>query len=97
MPTNSGCQHLIQCRHYGLTPSAGVFPLSSGDFEALAAAVERLTLNDASVSVARESSNALGAGFRCGCASRSICRTPLLPLTVVLHSLRPVTEGFAIT
>ena len=44
----------------------GVFPLSSGDFEALAAAVERLTLNDASVSVGRETSNALGAGFRCG-------------------------------
>ena len=47
-------------------PRAGVFPLNSGDFEALAAAVERLTLNDASVSVGRETSNALGAGFRCG-------------------------------
>jgi translation elongation factor EF-4 len=28
--------------------------------------MERLTLNDASVSVRRENSNALGAGFRCG-------------------------------
>ena len=40
----------------------------SGDFEALTAAVERLTLNDASVTVQRETSNALGAGFRCGWA-----------------------------
>lgn len=43
----------------------------SGDFEALTAAVERLTLNDASVTVQRETSNALGAGFRCGCAPQT--------------------------
>lgn len=42
--------------------------MSGADFDALAAAVERLTLNDASVSLRRESSAALGAGFRCGCA-----------------------------
>ena len=30
------------------------------------AAMGRLTLNDASVAVRRENSNALGAGFRCG-------------------------------
>ena len=42
--------------------------MSGADFEALAAAVERLTLNDASVGLRRESSAALGAGFRCGCA-----------------------------
>ena len=45
---------------------AGMFPISGADFEALNAAVERLTLNDASVSVKRENSAALGAGFRCG-------------------------------
>lgn len=45
---------------------AGLFPISGADFEALNAAVERLTLNDASVSVQRENSAALGAGFRCG-------------------------------
>ena len=45
---------------------AGIFPVSGADFDALAAAVERLTLNDASVGVQRETSAALGAGFRCG-------------------------------
>lgn len=45
---------------------AGMFPVSGADFEALNAAVERLTLNDASVAVKRENSAALGAGFRCG-------------------------------
>ncbi|KAL4425285.1 hypothetical protein ABPG75_009301 [Micractinium tetrahymenae] len=45
---------------------AGIFPLSAAGFEQLQAAMERLTLNDASVTVRRENSNALGAGFRCG-------------------------------
>ncbi|KAL3142012.1 hypothetical protein ABBQ32_004651 [Trebouxia sp. C0010 RCD-2024] len=45
---------------------SGMFPVSGADFEALNAAVERLTLNDASVEVKRENSAALGAGFRCG-------------------------------
>ena len=46
---------------------AGVFPMESGDgFESLQSAINRLTLNDASVSVQRESSVALGMGFRCG-------------------------------
>lgn len=49
---------------------AGMFPISGADFEALNAAVERLTLNDASVSVKRENSAALGAGFRCGSVPR---------------------------
>lgn len=46
---------------------SGIYPVSGADFEALAAAVERLTLNDASVTVKRENSAALSAGFRCGC------------------------------
>ncbi|GAB4818255.1 hypothetical protein N2152v2_005301 [Parachlorella kessleri] len=45
---------------------AGIFPLSAAGFEQLQAAMERLTLNDASVTVRRENSNALGAGYRCG-------------------------------
>jgi translation elongation factor EF-4 len=48
-----------------LTPK-GLYPASSDDYENLAAAIERLTLNDASVTVKKESSDALGAGFRCG-------------------------------
>ncbi|PON35416.1 Elongation factor [Parasponia andersonii] len=45
---------------------SGLFPADGSDFEALNNAIERLACNDASVSVAKESSTALGLGFRCG-------------------------------
>ncbi|MCZ6728010.1 MAG: translation elongation factor 4 [Acidobacteria bacterium] len=45
---------------------AGLFPVSSDDYEALRDAVEKLRLNDASFSFEPESSTALGFGFRCG-------------------------------
>lgn len=45
---------------------AGIYPVNAGEFEQLSAAMQRLTLNDASVIVQREHSTALGAGFRCG-------------------------------
>ncbi|KAK4477619.1 hypothetical protein RD792_016863 [Penstemon davidsonii] len=45
---------------------SGVYPADGSDFEALNNAIERLTCNDASVSVTKESSTALGLGFRCG-------------------------------
>ncbi|KAI8533886.1 hypothetical protein RHMOL_Rhmol10G0045200 [Rhododendron molle] len=45
---------------------SGVYPVDGSDFEALNHAIERLTCNDASVSVTKESSTALGLGFRCG-------------------------------
>jgi len=44
----------------------GVFPTSGDQFDSLRAAVERLTLNDASVTVSQESSDALGLGYRMG-------------------------------
>lgn len=44
---------------------SGLYPADGSDFEALNHAIERLTCNDASVSVAKESSTALGLGFRC--------------------------------
>jgi hypothetical protein len=43
----------------------GLYPASPDDYEDLADAIERLTLNDASVTVKKENSDALGAGFRC--------------------------------
>lgn len=43
---------------------SGLYPADGSDFEALNNAIERLTCNDASVSVAKESSTALGLGFR---------------------------------
>lgn len=45
---------------------AGVFPVSSDDFEAFREALAKLSLNDASLFFEPESSTALGFGFRCG-------------------------------
>lgn len=45
---------------------AGLYPINADEFDTLSLAIEKLTLNDASVSVARETSVALGMGFRCG-------------------------------
>lgn len=45
---------------------SGLYPADGSDFDALNHAMERLTCNDASVSVTKESSTALGLGFRCG-------------------------------
>lgn len=45
---------------------AGIYPIDTTDFELLRDAIEKLTLNDASVSVEKKSSPALGLGFRCG-------------------------------
>lgn len=45
---------------------AGIFPVDSADFDELSDAIGKLTLNDASVTVAKTSSPALGLGFICG-------------------------------
>jgi GTP-binding protein LepA len=45
---------------------AGIFPLSSDDFEDLRESLEKLQLNDASLIFEPETSAALGFGFRCG-------------------------------
>ena len=45
---------------------AGLFPVSSEDFESFREALSKLTLNDASLYYEPESSDALGFGFRCG-------------------------------
>ncbi|HJZ24345.1 MAG TPA: translation elongation factor 4 [Candidatus Babeliales bacterium] len=45
---------------------AGIYPIGETDFDALRDAIEKLTLNDASVTHEKKSSAALGLGFRCG-------------------------------
>ncbi len=45
---------------------AGLFPVSSDDFDNFRDALEKLTLNDAALSYEPENSDALGVGFRCG-------------------------------
>jgi len=45
---------------------AGIFPVDSTEFENLQDALEKLSLNDSSLSFMKEKSQALGFGFRCG-------------------------------
>src|SRR3990167_5532505 len=45
---------------------AGIYPVENDEFTQLSDAIEKLTLNDASVTVEKKTSVALGLGFRCG-------------------------------
>ena len=45
---------------------AGLFPVSSDDYESFRVALDKLSLNDASLFFEPENSDALGFGFRCG-------------------------------
>ncbi len=45
---------------------AGVYPIDSDDYEELRNSIEKLQLNDASLTFEQEYSKALGFGFRCG-------------------------------
>ncbi|KAG0175971.1 hypothetical protein DFQ28_007049 [Apophysomyces sp. BC1034] len=45
---------------------AGIFPVDTNDFKRLDESIKKLTINDASVSVHKETSHALGQGWRLG-------------------------------
>lgn len=45
---------------------AGIYPVDNVEFDLLRDAIEKLTLNDASVTIEKTSSTALGLGFQCG-------------------------------
>lgn len=55
----------------GFTPAkpmvfAGIYPIENTEYETLRDSIEKLTLNDPSLHIEKESSAALGFGFRCG-------------------------------
>ena len=63
---NDNIEPLISNQELKPKVFAGMFPLDANDFIDLEEALSKLQLNDASIIYSRETSQALGPGFRCG-------------------------------
>ncbi|KAI1912924.1 Translation factor guf1 mitochondrial [Ophidiomyces ophidiicola] len=68
--TKAGCEKLVEALPGFEEPKAMVFvaayPVNADDFSHLEESINQLLLNDRSITVKKESSEALGAGFRLG-------------------------------
>jgi GTP-binding protein LepA len=62
-PTNEAIQGFQEVKPMVF---AGIYPIETEDYENLRTSLEKLQLNDASLTFQHESSAALGFGFRCG-------------------------------
>ena len=63
---NMASEPLADFKEVKSTVFAGLYPVNNADFDSFRTALEKLSLNDASLSYEPEMSQALGFGFRCG-------------------------------